>query len=148
MDKRRAYLRARSQNSTGQFYQRELPCLLEVLQQQTTAEQPTAIQANVIIVDGYTTLDANGRHGLGWYLAQAMAATGRPAVAVIGVAKTAFTGATHAITLKRGHSQRPLYVTALGMNAQQAAQHIQTMHGPHRLPTLLKRVDRLCREAP
>jgi deoxyribonuclease V len=32
------------------------------------------------------------------------------------------------------------------VDVQDAAAHIQRMHGPSRLPTLLKRADRLCRE--
>jgi len=35
----------------------------------------------------------------------------------------------------------------VGVDSQAAAACIQRMHGPSRLPTLLKRVDRLCREA-
>jgi len=38
-----------------------------------------------------------------------------------------------------------LYVTAAGMRLQEAADRIQRMHGPHRIPTLLKRVDTLAR---
>lgn len=48
--------------------------------------------------------------------------------------------------LRRGTSRSPLYVTAAGMDATEAARHIAEMHGPHRIPTLLKRIDRLCRE--
>jgi deoxyribonuclease V len=43
-------------------------------------------------------------------------------------------------------AKRPLYVTAAGVGVDQAAAWVRSMHGPHRLPTLLKRVDRLCRE--
>jgi deoxyribonuclease V len=68
-------------------------------------------------------------------------------VAVIGVAKTQFQSASTAAAVMRGGSRRPLFVTAAGMELAVAARCIQTMHGPHRLPTLLKRVDRLCREA-
>ncbi|PKN30756.1 MAG: endonuclease V, partial [Deltaproteobacteria bacterium HGW-Deltaproteobacteria-21] len=45
----------------------------------------------------------------------------------------------------RGRSKSPLYVTAAGMDPSEAAGHIRSMHGGHRIPTLLKQVDRLSR---
>jgi deoxyribonuclease V len=68
-------------------------------------------------------------------------------VPVIGVAKTAFHASQLAVPVLRGASQRALLVTSVGVDVQAAAAYIQRMHGPSRLPTLLKRVDRLCREA-
>jgi deoxyribonuclease V len=47
--------------------------------------------------------------------------------------------------VQRGHSRRPLYVSAAGIDAETAARYIQDMHGTYRLPTLLRRVDQLCR---
>ena len=38
----------------------------------------------------------------------------------------------------RGRSRCPLYVTAVGMDLAEAAGHIQAMHGPYWIPTLLK----------
>jgi deoxyribonuclease V len=66
-------------------------------------------------------------------------------VPVIGVAKTRFTAASAARAVRRGSSNRPLYVTAAGIDIETAVQHVQSMHGPYRLPTILKRVDQLCR---
>lgn len=119
----------------GQLYRRELPCLLAVLGR---IEQPL----RAIVVDGYAFLDAAGRPGLGAHLHQALPQR----TPVVGVAKNYFRGSA-AIEVRRGQSARPLYVTAVGMRAEQAAEGITRMHGPHRLPTLLKRVDRLCRDA-
>lgn len=119
----------------GQLYRRELPCLLAVLEAST---HPLA----TVIVDGYAFLDADERPGLGAHLHRALG--GR--IPVVGVAKTFFHGST-ALEVRRGDSRRPLYVTAVGMEAEAAAEGIARMHGPHRLPTLLKRVDRLCRDA-
>ena len=45
----------------------------------------------------------------------------------------------------RGDSSRPLFVTAAGMNPHGAAELVRGMHGPHRVPTLLKRADQLAR---
>ncbi|WP_208722404.1 endonuclease V [Amycolatopsis thermoflava] len=67
-------------------------------------------------------------------------------VPVIGVAKTAFRSATHAIPVLRGKSVRPLQVTAIGLAPDEAARIVRTMAGPHRLPDALRRVDRLSRE--
>jgi len=67
---------------------------------------------------------------------------------VIGVAKTQFAGAEPVELVLRGRSRTPLYVTAAGVDVADAASHIRAMHGPHRIPTLLKRVDQLCRGHP
>jgi deoxyribonuclease V len=115
----------------GEFYQRELPYLLAVL-------RPIAGQLDAVIVDGYVWLGAD--KGLGAHLHDALGGT----TPIIGVAKTSFAGAT-AIEVIRGASARPLYVTAAGIDAVVAADHVRAMHGEHRIPTLLKRVDQLAR---
>jgi deoxyribonuclease V len=67
---------------------------------------------------------------------------------VVGVAKTRFAGAGgSAVPICRGGSRSPLYITAAGADAIDAAGWVAAMHGPHRVPTLLKRVDRLARTA-
>lgn len=118
----------------GEFYRRELPCLLQVLQ------RAPVLQA--VVIDGYVWLDADSRPGLGSHLYESL----QRKVPVIGVAKTAFRGATFAMSVLRGESQSPLYVTAAGMRVELAAAGVQRMHGPYRLPTLLKRVDQLARQ--
>ena len=126
----------------GAFFKRELPCVLAALK---TAGGASALEA--IVIDGYVTLSPTGaagqpaRRGLGMHLHDAI---GRAAM-IVGVAKTSFHSATHAIEVFRGQSRQPLYVTAMGMNAKVAAEHVRTMHGEHRIPTMLKRVARLCR---
>ena len=118
----------------GQFYRRELPCLLAVLGRVDD-------HIDTVVVDGYVWLRDERTPGLGAHLYEAMGKS----VPVIGVAKTQFRSATAAIAVKRGTSQKPLYVTAAGMDLNTAARHIQMMHGPFRIPTMLKEVDRLCR---
>jgi len=120
----------------GEFYRRELPALLRVL-----ALVPQPLTA--VIIDGYVWLGEDGRPGLGAHLHEAL----ERRVPIIGVAKTAFHSSREAVPVLRGESQKPLLVTAVGVDAQAAAACVQRMHGPSRLPTLLKRVDRLCREA-
>ena len=124
----------------GEFFRRELPCLLAVLQR---TEHLAGGRLGAVVIDGYVTLDAAGTPGLGAHLYQAL---GRE-VAVVGVAKTTYRGSPHAAEVCRGGSTSPLYVTAAGIDLAEAARAIQTMAGSHRLPTLLKRVDQLCRQA-
>ena len=73
---------------SGQFYLRELPPLHAVLD--------GLDGMRLLIVDGYADLDPSGRPGLG---AWAYAEFGVPG---IGVAKTAFRVATHAVPVARG----------------------------------------------
>ena len=118
---------------SGQFFRRELPCILAVLKSLPGLAQ-------VIIIDGYVWLGVR-QPGLGAHLYEAL----RRRVAVIGVAKTRFVRAEPVESVLRGRSRRPLYVTAVGMDLAEAVSHIQAMHGPYRIPTLLKRVDQLGR---
>ncbi len=118
----------------GRFYERELPPLLAVLKLVTT-------EVRALVVDSYVELDEAGAPGLGAHLYEHF--QGR--YAVVGIAKTAFRGSTFAAPVRRGGSERPLYVTARGMDQRQAARLVSAMHGEHRLPTLLGLVDRLAR---
>lgn len=121
---------------SGQFYKRELPCMLALLEQ--IEHEP-----EVIIVDGFVWLSKNQsipKPGLGAYLYEKL----EKRVPVIGVAKTEFAG-SGAAELLRGGSVRPLYISAEGIDLADAVCAIQAMHGKHRFPTLLKRVDLLSR---
>lgn len=119
----------------GAFYRRELPCLQAVLNAMDA-------QADALVVDGYVWLaPGHTKKGLGAYLHDA---TGLP---VVGVAKTAFGGSGWARAVVRGTSVKPLFVTAVGLGEDEAADAVACMHGPHRVPTLLREVDRLCRDA-
>lgn len=124
----------------GQFYRRELPCLLAVLK---ALPAPPA----VCVVDGYVWLGDTNTPGLGAHLFAALNENGG-SVAVVGVAKTRFANAAPVAEVLRGAaSTRPLFVSAAGMLLDDAAKAVETMHGAYRLPTLLKRVDSLCRAA-
>ena len=116
----------------GEFWRRELPCLLAVL--------ATGPAVDVVIVDGYATL-GEGRPGLGARLSAALG------VAVVGVAKTRFATAMDAVAVLRGNSRAPLYVSAAGFDLAEAAEGVRAMGGEFRVPALLKAVDRLAREA-
>ncbi|WP_354701957.1 Endonuclease V [Paraconexibacter sp. AEG42_29] len=115
----------------GHLFARELPCLEAAL--------AVAGEVDLLIVDAYVDLDPEGRPGLGAY---AHTTFGIP---VIGVAKTAFRTATHAIAVHRGNASRPLYVTAAGLEAEAAAAMVASMVGEFRMPDALRRVDSLAR---
>jgi deoxyribonuclease V len=118
----------------GQFYKRELPCMLKILKKVKESIE-------VLVIDGYVWLDGDRTPGLGAHLYSAL----QERVKIIGAAKTAFKGGLHAKKLYRGKSKRPLFITSAGMAAAEATGNIQIMHGAHRIPTLLKLVDQRCR---
>jgi deoxyribonuclease V len=64
----------------GEFYKRELPCVLAVLGE-------VAESLEIVVVDGYVWL-GQGRRGLGAYLHEALGGD----IAVVGVAKSEFAG--------------------------------------------------------
>jgi deoxyribonuclease V len=115
----------------GEFYLRELPPLRAVLYGLPAMA--------LLVVDGYADLDPRGRPGLGAH------AHAEFAVPVIGVAKSLFRTATHAVPVARGTSARPLYVTATGIPRNQAADLVRRMAGQYRLPDVLRRADTLAR---
>lgn len=118
----------------GQFYRRELPPLLAVI-------AALAAEPEVLLVDGHVWLEP-GRPGLGAHLHAALG--GRPKV--VGLAKTAFGGAGGVWReVYRGTSRQALWVDAVGWDHGAAADAVRSMHGPFRLPTLLRRVDQLSR---
>lgn len=117
---------------SGALFKRELPCIQAVLAFGPPLE--------LLVVDGYATLDPNGYPGLGAHAADALG------IPVIGVAKTSYRTATHAAHVVRGGAKRPLYVTAAGgLDICEAARIVSSMAGPHRIPAALARVDRLAR---
>ena len=77
----------------GRFVARELPPIAALLAQ--------AGRLDLVVLDGYVDLAPSGRPSLGRYL---HAQIGVP---VIGVAKTAFRSAEHAIAVRRGTAIRP-----------------------------------------
>jgi deoxyribonuclease V len=120
---------------SGAFYRRELPYLVAALAALTASPR-------IIVVDGYVWL-APGRPGLGAHLHAALGGGSE----IVGVAKRNFAGAVTAIPILRGASQQPLFVTATRADVAAVAGSVRAMHGAHRIPTLLKRVDRLARDA-
>lgn len=119
----------------GNFYKRELPCILELL---------SMIQEeyDYIVLDGYVYLGYENKAGLGQHLWDALTVK-KP---IIGVAKNYFKDTPESCILMRGNSQKPLFITSIGMPLPQAKQHILQMYGKHRMPYLLKLVDSKTKE--
>ncbi len=118
----------------GALWKRELDALLAALAK--AARAPTTL-----VVDGYVELDADGAPGLGAHLHAALGG----AATVIGVAKNPLRSFPTATRVSRGASARPLFVTARGIAAEDAARAILAMHGAFRIPTQIRRVDQLAR---
>ncbi|MDR6461883.1 endonuclease V [Chryseobacterium sediminis] len=125
-----------SEYESGAFYKRELPCILSLLTK--IALKPE----DIIIVDGYVTLDNNGKIGLGGHLYEEL----KEKYPIVGIAKNEFTTPdSERRSVFRGESKTPLFVTAKGMNVDEVQLKVEQMHGAYRMPTLLKKLDQLSR---
>ncbi|MEL6559058.1 MAG: endonuclease V [Bacteroidota bacterium] len=121
----------------GEFYRRELPCLLNVL------KEVDVETIDCIIIDGFVYLGDQQEPGLGAYLFQKL----EEKIPVIGVAKSNFLkNKKSSVELLRGDSTKPLYVTADGISLDEAAQNIAKMEGKFRMPTLLQQLDTKTKE--
>ena len=117
----------------GEFYKRELPCIIAIMEKVEDKE------IEMLIVDGHVFTD-NETYGLGGHTWEAFGEK----IPVIGVAKRPFF--SNKVTVKeiyRGESKHPLYVSAIGMELEKAAELIQNMKGEYRIPTILKELDKL-----
>lgn len=122
---------------SGAFYKRELPCILSLLKKIDLKE------GDLIIVDGYVTLDNSGKIGLGGYLYESL----NKKYPVIGIAKNGFASEDSLRkTIFRGESKTPLFLTAVGINIDNIKIKVENMYGAYRIPTLLKKLDQLTRE--
>lgn len=117
----------------GEFYKRELPCIDALLKEHH-------LEPDTIVVDGYVLLD-DDKKGLGYYLYTHL----NSSTTVIGVAKNPFRNIPDHCKLYRGESTKPLYITSVGIPQKEAKEHIGSMDGEYRFPTLLKLVDSICR---
>lgn len=121
----------------GEFYKRELPCILSLL------NKIDLTNLEVIIVDGFVYLDDEKKYGLGGHLYEKL----NKKTPIIGVAKTNFASIEKdKKSLIRGESAKPLYVTAIGIELEDAFKKVESMAGEFRMPTLLREMDRLTKE--
>lgn len=117
----------------GQFYRRELPCILSVFRK-------VREDIDLLITDSFVWLEG-GKKGLGAYLYKALDYK----IPVIGVAKTYFKNAENYLEVYRGKSMDPLYVSSVGIELSIAAEFIKNLDGEYRIPWTLKLVDKLSR---
>jgi len=121
----------------GEFYKRELPCILSL------SKQIDLSTIDVIIVDGFVYLNDENKYGLGGYLYEKL----NKEIPIIGVAKTNFASIEkNKKALYRGDSKKPLYITSIGIDLDEAYKKVESMAGEYRFPTLLKELDRLTKE--
>lgn len=118
---------------SGEFYKRELPCLLKVYEK-------IKEDIDLIIVDSFVLLK-EGKKGLGAHLFNALDRK----TPVIGVAKSFFEGCTDYVEIYRGQSSRPLYISSVGISLNDSAELIKSLNGKNRIPDVLKMVDQLTR---
>jgi deoxyribonuclease V len=123
----------------GEFYKRELPCILSLLNK--IKQEIDTIE--LIIVDSFVYLDDEGKFGLGGHLCNALNCE----IPIIGVAKTNFATIDNLKKpIVRGDSIKPLFVTSIGIDLEKASELIQNMQGEFRMPTILKLLDTLTKE--
>lgn len=117
---------------SGQFYKRELPCILELL------KQVDLEKVDCIIVDGHVYIDNEKKLGLGGHLYHSL----KEKIPVIGVAKKSFINTEKvSFPIFRGESKVPLYVSSIGLENDFVIKNIIGMKGKYRIPTILKILD-------
>lgn len=132
IETKRIVLPSAKEYRPGEFYVRELPCILSIL-------KSIDYVFDTIIIDGFVHLKKG--KGLGTHLFESLPYPS----SVIGVAKNPLKIADKYITIMRGKSKRPLFVSSIGCSLEYAAKSIVSMHGHHRIPTLLKLADTITR---
>ena len=121
---------------SGEFYKRELPCILKVL------EQIDLDTLEAIIIDGHVFVHNDGKYGLGGYLWEAL----DKKVPIIGIAKKSFIHTENVSTpITRGSSESPLFVSCIGIDKETVLEKVKLLHGEYRMPTILKLVDTFTR---
>jgi deoxyribonuclease V len=84
----------------------------------------------------------DGKYGLGGYLWDAL----EQKIPIIGIAKKSFINTEKLLTpIKRGQSESPLFISCIGIDKETVLAKVALLHGPHRIPTILKLVDSISR---
>lgn len=118
----------------GFFYKRELPPLLNLIQDIKNCN----IDFDIVVIDGFVKF-SDDKKALGWFLHEKI---NKP---IIGIAKTNFLD-SNSLKIFRGESKNPLYVTNISISDEDTFHFVKEMHGEFRLPTLVKEVDKICRD--
>lgn len=120
---------------SGQFYKREMPCLIDLINQ---INEPF----DVIIIDSFVYLDGLVKAGLGKHLYDNL----HDKKPIIGIAKNSFLGITEKYEVYRGESKHPLYVTTEDYDLNNAKLFVKNLEGKFRIPSIVQKVDKLSRE--
>lgn len=121
----------------GEFYKRELPCLLKII------EKVNLKDLEAIIIDGYIYVDNKRKLGLGGMLWENL----DKQIPIIGIAKTSFYSNKETVQeIFRGESKNALYISTINYDIEIAIEKINKMSGSYRIPTLLKELDRITKE--
>lgn len=130
----------------GQFYKREMPCLIDLWKQ---IDDNDKSQISTIIVDGFYDI-WNGKSGLGHHFHDWLTENGYD-VEVVGIAKSPCRE-TSEFTLpvyRTEESKTSKCRSALWVNGSNMSNDYQTkvlnMSGKYRIPTMIKAVDKLSR---
>jgi len=120
----------------GEFYKRELPCIMDLLGGVDFDSLST------IIVDGFIRIEKDGIlvPGLGEHLYDEVKDWN---ISIIGVAKSKFDGCERwSVPIIRKAGSKPIYVQGIGRYTDDmAASLIKGMAGSNKLPTLLRLLD-------
>lgn len=128
------YIKNVEEYQSGQFYKRELPCILKLL------KEINIQNLECIIVDGHVYIDNDKNFGLGGYLYESL----EKQIPIIGVAKKSFFNTANvSFPVYRGISDNPLFVSSIGIDVEIAIENIKNMYGEYRIPSLLKKLDGL-----
>lgn len=115
---------------------RGLPCVMQLLREHR-------LEPELILIDGLVHLDAQETPGLGQHLFHALGGV----TPVIGVSTTGRPDLPAQFEVMREEEARPLIVTCAGVDIGAAKVRVRAMHGRKRVPTLMKLVARLARNA-
>lgn len=144
------YTEVTSEYIPGEFYKRELPGIIKILEKLQKERPDIWKSVTILITDSFITLKTEDKEwgGLGYHLKEYLNSIGCTNKIIYGVAKSNF-GCCEKISklVYRGKSKTPLYVQSTHKN-NTAAGVIHNMHGEYRIPTMLKLVDQLSRIFP
>jgi deoxyribonuclease V len=119
----------------GELDLRELPCVMQLLREH-------GLEPELLLVDGFVHLDADGTPGLGQHLYHALGAK----VPIVGVSKKSLPGLPAQFEVMREEETQPLVVTCAGIDIGAAKARLRAMHGRKRVPTLMKLAARLAKD--